>query len=344
MGKMRVRVMCAGLATATALWAPQSSAAAVTIGATDADFAASSGSLACPFAENCAIWQHTYAPGRTGVIPFDGVVVRWRIRPSGLIGAVDATTSLRLITPGISPMPWGAEGPPLDVPNMSELPATISGNVRLPIDSGQGIAPQFQNLGGGNVGIANRAGTGGSLNVINPAPPPGGAQDGNFPSGDTTLAVAADVETDADGDEFGDETQDGCPTDATTQGACPPADPGDVTAPELRWCGKRKQALLDAGAVRACVLSSELSTIEAAAVLTIAKRGTRAKPIALPATTGGAAAGARAFLDLKLKRKALRRVDAALDDEKKVTGEVVVTATDAAGNSSEVTGALRAKD
>jgi hypothetical protein len=335
--------MCAALVTVGALWAPQSSSAAVTIGATDADFAASASGVACPSAANCAIWQHTYAPGRTGVIPFDGVVVRWRLRPSSLIAAADATTSLRLITPGVSPMPWGAEGPPLEVPNMSELPVTISGNVRMPIDAGQGIAPQFQNLAGGNVFIARVDATGGSANVINPAPPPGGAQDGNFPSGDLTLAVAADVETDADRDEFGDETQDQCPTDASTQGPCPPADPGDTEAPELSWCGKRKQALGDAGAVRACVLSSELATIEASAELTIRKRGNRARPITLPASTGGAAAGARAFLDLKLKRKALRRVGAALEAGRRVAGEVVVTATDAAGNTADVTGTLRGK-
>ena len=34
------------------------------------------------------------------------------------------------------------------------------------------------------------------------------------------LLVAATIEPDADGDGFGDETQDQCPTQATTQGAC----------------------------------------------------------------------------------------------------------------------------
>lgn len=49
----------------------------------------------------------------------------------------------------------------------------------------------------------------------------------------TRLAIAANVEADADGDQFGDETQDGCPTNASAQGACPtsptppPLLPGD---------------------------------------------------------------------------------------------------------------------
>jgi len=38
------------------------------------------------------------------------------------------------------------------------------------------------------------------------------------------LNVAAVIEADADADGFGDETQDDCPTDASTQGACPDAD------------------------------------------------------------------------------------------------------------------------
>jgi hypothetical protein len=40
-------------------------------------------------------------------------------------------------------------------------------------------------------------------------------------SGDRIL-IAASVEPDSDRDGFGDETQDQCPTNATTQGSCPP--------------------------------------------------------------------------------------------------------------------------
>ncbi|MEA2346881.1 MAG: hypothetical protein QOG62_668 [Thermoleophilaceae bacterium] len=39
-------------------------------------------------------------------------------------------------------------------------------------------------------------------------------------SANTELLVQATVEPDADGDEYGDETQDLCPTDATKQGEC----------------------------------------------------------------------------------------------------------------------------
>jgi hypothetical protein len=54
------------------------------------------------------------------------------------------------------------------------------------------------------------------------------------------LDLAAELEPDADGDGFGDETQDQCPSDQSVQaGACPPAT--DRTAPETALNGKPKK-------------------------------------------------------------------------------------------------------
>ena len=47
---------------------------------------------------------------------------------------------------------------------------------------------------------------------------------GSDPTGE--LLVQAVMEPDADGDGFGDETQDGCPTQSTSQGACDTTGPG----------------------------------------------------------------------------------------------------------------------
>jgi hypothetical protein len=46
---------------------------------------------------------------------------------------------------------------------------------------------------------------------------------------DRQLGVSALLEADADQDGFGDETQDQCATDATTQGPCPDTDPPETT-------------------------------------------------------------------------------------------------------------------
>jgi hypothetical protein len=314
----------------------------VTLGATDADIAASSIGVFCQN-DPCSIFQDAHPLGRNSVAPFDGVLARWRIRIFTVVSAVDATTNLRLIGPATSPLAWGAAGPPVDVPNASELPSTISQDIRLPIARGQGIAPQFQNTSGGTVDVAGRPVSGGRANTISPPPPPGGTGNGNISQTDFLLAVAADVETDADRDQFGDETQDGCPTDATTQGPCPPPDPGDVEPPGLSWCGKRKQNVVEAGAVRACVNTSELAAVDATGTLTVGKGGNRARPIALRAAKGGAAPGAKALLDLKLSKKGRSKVDDALDDDKRVSGLVTVTGTDAAGNAATITGDVVAK-
>jgi len=59
--------------------------------------------------------------------------------------------------------------------------------------------------------------------------PVGSTASATGPFADYRVNVSATVEPDADGDGFGDESQDQCPTDATTQGACP-----DKSAPATR--------------------------------------------------------------------------------------------------------------
>ena len=51
--------------------------------------------------------------------------------------------------------------------------------------------------------------------------PPGQTGTATIAWPDLRPSVAATVESDADNDGFGDETQDQCPTNAATQGACP---------------------------------------------------------------------------------------------------------------------------
>jgi hypothetical protein len=63
------------------------------------------------------------------------------------------------------------------------------------------------------------------------------------------LLVAGTVEPDADGDMFGDLTQDGCPNNATTHGACPQQPP--APAPKKK-CKKKKKHLGAAAAKKKC--------------------------------------------------------------------------------------------
>jgi hypothetical protein len=326
-----------------ALTAAAPAQGAVTLGATEADFSSTDSNVGCT-PDPCAIWQDGHPLGRISVTPFDGVVVRWRVRIDSLFSAANARMSLRLVGPATGPLLWGVQGPLIEVPDM--FPTTVSQDLRIPISRGQGIASQFENLGGGYVSVAYRSIEGATLRTIASPPPPGGMGDGTG-SPNLLLAVAADVETDADRDGFGDESQDACPTDATTQGPCPPADPGDITPAGLRWCGKRRQNLVDAGAVRACVTTTELAALTATGTLTIRDAGksqaaTRSR-VALRATKGAVAPGARALLELKLSRRARARVAAALQRGKRISARITVTGTDAAGNTASVRGLVRAR-
>jgi hypothetical protein len=61
------------------------------------------------------------------------------------------------------------------------------------------------------------------------------------PSATAYLDIAARVETDADGDGYGDDTQDGCPTDPADQTACA-ADTVIDKGPKKTVKTKRKKA------------------------------------------------------------------------------------------------------
>lgn len=88
---------------------------------------------------------------------------------------------------------------------------------RIPVQGGEVVGATFQGAGSGCLfavpGTANRM-----RNQSND-PAPGTTQAYNVAI--ARANVAASLEPDADRDNFGDETQDGCPTNASTQLACP---------------------------------------------------------------------------------------------------------------------------
>jgi hypothetical protein len=75
-----------------------------------------------------------------------------------------------------------------------------------------------------------------------PAPPTIGAPPVLASNGDVMeerVPVEAKLEPDADHDNFGDETQDQCPTNATTQGPCPSPDTAIVKHPKAKTKNKK---------------------------------------------------------------------------------------------------------
>lgn len=153
----------------------------------------------------------------TSPAPADGVIVRFRIRS---IGAESVTFRLARVTNqgGTILAQAAGTGPTVTLQGTGqteEFPA------RLAVAQGEHLALDAPSTRM----VYNQGG-----NEYTPlyAPPLVDGQGPRGPGGEPTgeLLVQAVMEPDADGDGFGDETQDGCPTQGSNQGACDNAGPG----------------------------------------------------------------------------------------------------------------------
>jgi hypothetical protein len=197
------------------LTVPGQASAAVTIGS---DLSATDGAIPCPGETSCTGVQ-VAIPGRTTASPITGVVVRWRVgdgtgqltfrvaRPAGdtypgddtHIGA-GSSAPVTVTTP-----PSSGSGPPA----ISTFPT------RLPIRAGDRIGVDI----GSDSAIGVRDNSAARIVAYDPPLGDGERRSADFTAGFEGL-LNADVEPDADRDGFGDETQDQCPKDASTQGLC----------------------------------------------------------------------------------------------------------------------------
>ena len=147
------------------------------------------------------------APPQAG----QGVVVRWRIR-----NATPARTfRLRVVWPSATYS--AATGAPY-ASSGSGAVETIE--ARLPIAAGQAIG--IDAADDAEVLADRGLGSTATVDLLDPALPETigpGASDRSTVD-DAELLLNADVEPDLDRDGYGDETQDGCPTDGRTQGTC----------------------------------------------------------------------------------------------------------------------------
>jgi hypothetical protein len=164
----------------------------------------------CPTAQGCVLAVEAL-PGRVVAAPFDGVVVRYRIRAQG----ASRLYVLRYV--GDDTVVRQASGPTLPV----SAPAALTAfPVRIPIAEGDHLGAWVA----GQTTIFGREVAGADLDIFSPAPdlltptapPEAGQRDQQG-----EVAFNADVEPDADHDGYGDETQDLCPTDGGTHVACP---------------------------------------------------------------------------------------------------------------------------
>ncbi len=188
---------------------------------------------------NQAVDPSHRAPGGA-TVPAAGVVTGWAMSHGplqtsggGSATASSMTVNLRVIR-GAGATGIGAGTGPTEV--LPQAPGTYSFPARISVKAGDLVGYDLRfapgNLvlyGGVLAGFGNTVGyasiwpEGGSPTYyLNSSDPPG--------SFNVYLPMNVTVEPDVDGDGYGDETQDGCPSSPTSHGACPP--PPDTSAPE----------------------------------------------------------------------------------------------------------------
>ena len=320
----------ASVSIVAAVAAPSVASASVTIGG---DIAVTGAPIQCDPGGGtvCELAQLSLAGAQTEA-PFNGVVVRWRV--NGASGPL----ALRVLRAAVG---------------FNHTFVSTSG-LATPATTGVATFPTRQPINAGDhVGIE----VGPSSKVSSSAPSPAGASAAVWPAtpdgsaaaplvtGDAVFAYNADVEPDADGDGFGDETQDQCPANASTPGPCPPAAPlgttpaPDTTPPALSASGRRAK-LSKRGSVSFFVMSNERATGQATLSLRVPKA---AGAVRFGKRNITLEAGKRTKVSLKLSKRNATRVRNALTTKKRLTAKITLTFEDAAGNATTETLNLRLK-
>jgi hypothetical protein len=218
------------LATATAL------AVAVvpflTSSALSADATVGDALVPAPTSSTCGgmtyLMTGTASPSYT--VPADGVITSWRTSTYAGSPAVTRTFKIARAS-GAGTYIFGAQTPPLSIPT-SSADQTVSQSIRVPARAGDVIGLSSTVVSAGAFDVCTKYTDNGNDVAQVFTGDARGTASALSPDGFSgfRVSVAATLEADADKDGYGDTTQDRCPTDATTQGACPVVK--DTAAPQ----------------------------------------------------------------------------------------------------------------
>lgn len=171
-------------------------------------------------ADSCTDVQTARPGGAALRIPVDGVITRWRLRAATL--GVVRLRVLRVRDNGSFETVAVSDAARLARAHRPGQDVLYRFDVRIPISEGDRIALDHDRTAGG---VFHSYGADTSYATATFAPALGASPDAPSAVGTgRELLLAADVEHDVDGDGFGDETQDNCPTIANDQRSnpCPP--------------------------------------------------------------------------------------------------------------------------
>ena len=166
-------------------------------------------------------------PDRPVTAPTDGVIVRWRLR-----AAAAGSVAFRVLRPeGNGRFSGAGTSTPITLvaPTRAGEDRVYSSNTRLPVQQGDYIGLDRERRAGAV--YAQRSGSAFELIQFDLRLPDGDPEGPDTSHEGVELLLNADLEVDKDGDGFGDETQDNCPSIANDQRSnpCPsdPIGPGD---------------------------------------------------------------------------------------------------------------------
>jgi hypothetical protein len=253
--------------------------------------------------------------GTASAVPFNGVITSWQVR-----SGVTPLTNL-VFKVGRAAAPAGSYtivGETIAGPQTANSVTTTP--ARVPVHAGDviGMAEQSGDC-------YTDGGTGDSLGSAAGDVPPGDTQ--NFADDVTRrLPIAATVEPDADGDGYGDETQDKCPVSVGSIADCSPP-PRDVSPPSFSATSK-SATLSKKGTITLALTSSEPASGTVTGTISVPKA---AKSVHFKAASIKLAPGKFTPVRLKLSKRDARAVRKAVR-QRTLKANITVTLTDGAGN------------
>ena len=199
---------------------------------------------------NCSSSAYTYVqvatgPAPTYTAPATGVITSWSTDATGNAGQTMALKVLRQDPSNAAKYFTLAEdiSRPLATLTLNVFPnASSPAPVRIPIEAGDVLGAKGTADASCTFNTASNADQTAFTGAATPVDPSTSVTYG-APLGMSRIDLAAAIEPDADGDKFGDETQDLCPTSAATQSACPPPPATTDTgqrASALKKCKKKR--------------------------------------------------------------------------------------------------------
>jgi hypothetical protein len=274
-------------------------------------------------------------------VPSSGVITSWSTKPGPSTGT---GARLKVYRPTADPHKWTVVGE--SAAKVPLTPDTLNtANTRIPVQAGDRIAIRTASGNGGPCDFPYPAGLGPGYALFSfqamPSstdPPAGSSVTFSDDGLEELVNIAAVVEPDADGDGFGDETQDHCPGVAGSNNGCPPPvvvvpPPTEPQIPILapKFTVKTTQHVLEQHGIVLNVRPNVASTVTGTATLNLPKG---AAVIRFKRASKKVGANAKVTLKLALTKAQLKRVKAALKHHK-LTAKAVLTTT-ASGQKASV--------